>query len=101
MSLDKGDHAGGSQLPSTVRNLLMASAPGFVSDDKTNEEVIVEDASELMVGQYVIWYMVDVYIAVDKEEEMYTLLKYMEKKGDNHFIWDKLNLLKISLEVEC
>ena len=56
----------------------MASAPGF-GDDKTDEEVasaqgfgedktndvIVEDATELMVGQYIVArYMGDVYIAV-------------------------------------
>ena len=72
------DHAGTSQIRSTVRNLLMASAPGF-GDNKTDEEVasapgfgkdktndvIVEDATELMVGQYVVArYMGDVYIAV-------------------------------------
>ena len=32
------------------------------------------------------------------EEEGYTLLKYMEKKGDNQFIWGKLDLLKTSDE---
>ena len=42
---ESGDHDGASQLRSTVRILLMASAPCFDSDDKTNKKVIVKDAT--------------------------------------------------------
>ena len=44
------------------------------------------------------------YIAVvegeepEKEEEGYTLLKYMEKKGNNQFVWGKLNLQRTAVD---
>ena len=55
----------------------------------------------LLVGQYVVaiydnmWYIAMVECEdPDEENDKYTLLKYMERKGENCFVWGKTDLLK-------
>ena len=57
--------------------------------------------ADLLVGEYVVAVYDDQwYIAIvegedpDEEEEGFTLLKYMDRKGDNKFVWGKDDLLK-------
>lgn len=57
-------------------------------------------AATLLVGQYVAAaYNKEVFLAVvegedpDEEKPGYTLLKFLEKKGKNQYVWGKLDLL--------
>ena len=65
------------------------------------EQKAVDFVADLLVGEYVVAVYDDQwYIAIvegedpDEEEEGFTLLKYMDRKGDNKFVWGKDDLLK-------
>ena len=56
---------------------------------------------DLLVGQYVVaiydnmWYIAMVECEdPDEENDGYTLLKYMKRKGENCLVWGKTDLLK-------
>jgi len=73
--------------------------PDMEQDDKEEDEMEQEKEKKLTVGTFVAavyeksWYLAQVE-GEEEEEEGFTLLKYMERKGYNKFVWGDKDILR-------
>ena len=91
-------------LQTTLTSTSRSGGQGDVAGDSDQEslpDVTTNNQPDFLVGSYVValydklWYIAQVEGEdPDEEVEGFTLLVYMERRGNNQFIWGKQDVLR-------